>query len=553
MDGSVTNYNVNAGATASSVSIKNETEHKVPKISRKYLDVSFARLASSSVLLHTVLNGVNEYIQKNDDGSFGNHFLKRVVRTLSDLSLRARHMAQYSLHARPNQESEGIEADDIYGDKTHNLHSMLLGNFVHQLNAFVSPYIGIARAFLSPEEELRGFSKLIQTPVKRILNAFDTTSQRLSSLFWNIRRITMALVPYNGGIRTDVLERRSNNIRDIWELAISNVFLRIHEFAKNNLGKKTHRFLDGHLRKFHLDYEQAKRNQLQASHRIGSSKEANELFQEAVDNISNKFAAIKTGHYRDPEGNPKSIGEAEPEHAKWYIKSKMLSQILGLPVGISSAAINTVSLVAGILGDLLGIDAIRHFSQNLTDKATGLQSLLYISSEVPANLDKAIMSIDPKHKQEFMELSPLEKITKSPQFIVNILKDKNFKASNLKVFIIGALAMASRISYLMPRFIREKLWLDNPLLKPLFFWFFSENRRILHTDEFENMKKDSSISEIKEAEKHKHWIHIARLIPRVLSKDKDVYYEVDIEREKAAASLALYEPSRTFNTVAEPS
>jgi hypothetical protein len=146
---------------------------------------------------------------------------------------------------------------------------------------------------------------------------------------------------------------------------------------------------------------------------------------------------------------------------------------------------------------------LRELSGKATDLANGLMSLVYLTGEVPANLN------------EYLKKGASG-------------GDQNRKR-NLAVFGIGFLGMLNRIKILPGiRSILEMTQIkkildrfDKPL-RHFFLFFFSYNRLVLHADEKAKQEANASIRDLMDSEKHNNLTSHLILPLRVLFNDEQV-------------------------------
>ena len=169
---------------------------------------------------------------------------------------------------------------------------------------------------------------------------------------------------------------------------------------------------------------------------------------------------------------------------------------------------------------MINSQPIRNFSDGLTNQANALMSLVYLTGEVPANIN------------EFFK--------KSKAGVSN-------RHYNLLVAGIGTLGMLNRIK-VNPIFssilngIKLKPFLDkwDTLFKNFFLLFFSANRWVLHYDEKVSAEITSSYQDVEISKKHDKLSKHLSLPFRVLIGDSDVVYTKDEILQKANSKDRAY-------------
>jgi hypothetical protein len=453
----------------------NKDEKKSSLISAIGLDLAFAKVGSWMMIFKSVLSF---FISNETDTNLQKLSFLKII---DDLALKIRQQCQYSIHAQPGLNLR--KPDDIASDIVHNMQAAKLGTEVYNFNAFIAPWIGILKIFL-PYSNNKVFGL-----IPRLLDFVDSSGLKITNIFWNLRRITKSLIPYDGGIRSETLLAKQSEVRKlmayVWRSFVVIPYNSILKFFLKENAKKLA------IPIFEKDfYEQ---------------KQIKELFAKSIfDYFSNFKALFSKKYFSIHEKKLIDIGQEEPENSIIYVRSKLLSQVLGFWAGSLGVIFNSASIASGFVGNILNIPQIRQFSDTLTSQANALMSLVYITGEVPANIN------------EYFKKRKLG------------IKNKNY---NLVVAGIGALGMLNRIKY-NPLFaylfsaLKIKPFLDkwDKLFKNFFLLFFSANRWVLHYDEKLSAERNSSYKEIEIAKKHDNfWKHLT-LPFRVLIKDKDVVY-----------------------------
>lgn len=491
----------------------NEDRKEVPLIQRINLDLSFARVGTWMMLAKIFLSN----FISDEDAS--NPSKVTVFKFLDDAFKKIRQIAQYSIHAQPGLGQR--EPDDIASDLVHNLEAASLGKSVYSLNAFFAPWLSVAKVFF-PYNESLGLGL-----ISRAVDFTDNTIGKVTNIFWNLRRITKGLIPYDGGLTTEKLISKQSEVRQLmsyyWQknilgpiAAMKQVFVKNPRYAFEENGRRI--LLD----------------QLEKDNKF--------LKDKSVENYFNNIKAFLTGKYTCPHEDgeiEKSIGLDEPENQRWYVRSKILSQIISLPAGLIGTALNSVGIGFNFFGNLFANHALRSLSDKCTDYANGLMSLVYITGEVPANVN------------EFFR-----KVKKG----IPVIGEKGEGAiRNLFVAGSGVIGMVNRmkvlpgISQIFTKIgLKPILDSSHRILENFFLFFFSYNRLVLHSDERKEQGDRSSAREIEKANKHENlWKHIS-LPFRVMFGDQDVTYGdedmVDIEDLNEEIGMNEFNPYQNLNS-----
>lgn|GEM_PF-3935641 len=461
------------------------TNNGPPLISSIGLDLAFAKIGSWMMILKSALSFLIS------DADAGDNKKTSFLKVIDDLAFKVRQQCQYSIHAQPGLNLR--KPDDIAGDIVHNMQSAKLGSAVYNYNAFVAPWLGALKIFF-PYSNNPVFGL-----IPRMIDFADSSIIKLTNIFWNLRRITKSLIPYDGGISSESLSSKQSEVRRLmgfyWKQFIINPYNSV---------------LNYFLRDKAIDYQ------------IPSSRvdyydryEIKEIVSKTVeDYISNWKALFSKKYFSVHEGKQINIGDEEPENSKIYVRSKILSQVLGFWAGGIGSVLNSASIATGFIGNLFNFTGIRNISENLTNQANALMSLVYITGEVPANIN------------EFFKKKKLG------------IANANY---NLLVAGVGVLGMLNRIKHnpllgYMLKLINIKPFLDrwDRLFKNFFLLFFSANRWVLHHDEKVSAKEFTSFQDIEKSKKHdSFWKHFT-LPFRVLIKDSDVVYTQEQILKKAS-------------------
>jgi len=469
----------------------NSTKAQVPLISKVGLDLAFAKVGSWMMILKSVLSF---FISDEDAANF-----KKVtfLKSIDDLAFKVRQQCQYSIHAQPGLDLR--KPDDIAGDIVHNMQSARLGSAVYNYNAFVAPWLGVLKIFFPYSNNLVfGF-------IPRMIDFADSSITKLTNIFWNLRRITKSLVPYDGGISSESLLGKQSEVKQLmsfyWRSLIVNPYNAVLKF-----------FLKDKAKDFQISSN---------SNDFFDRYQIREIQSKTLDDYLSNFKALFSKKYFSiHEGKTINIGDEEPENSKLYVRSKILSQVLGFWAGSIGAVLNTASIGTGFVANLINSQPIRNFSEGLTNQANALMSLVYLTGEVPANINEYF---------------------KKRKFDV---PNKNY---NLVVAGLGALGMLNRIK-LNPLFgyilqaIKIKPFLDrwDRLFKNFFLLFFSANRWVLHYDEKASAERTSSYQDVEISKKHDKLSKHLSLPFRVLIGDPDVVYSKEEILQKANSKERAY-------------
>lgn len=447
------------------------------------LDLCFARIGTLAMVLRSILSGFFGSGRDNDINSTKTHKLD----VFDDFLHKIRQLAQYSIHA---QQGNGFrKPDDITSDSVENMVAASLGHKVYGLNAFVAPWFGLFKAFFPYHDNpIWGF-------VPRMVDFCDNATGKLTNMFWNIRRIGKAFVAYDGGIRSDAFIEKQNAVRDVISHYANRYLFNPNSLIFKPLQKLWNKIFGASDSTVKSDFEKYSTQR--------QEEKVKALSRDMWTNFKNNFHAIWSPTYRcaHQDGKLKKIGIEEPENQKWYVRLKIASKCLGLPAGILGSILNGTGIGLNFLGSFFNIKSLKQISDKATDFANGLMSLVYLTGEVPANLNEFIK----KHK------------------------DDPSRTKNLMVFGIGMLGMLNRIKILpvfssLMNFIKLKPLLDkcDKVLRHFFLLFFSYNRLVLHSDEKRERENLSSVKDIIEADKHNN-IRSHLFLPfRVLFGDDQV-------------------------------
>jgi len=407
------------------------------------------------------------------------------LKFLDDGLRKIRQESQYSIHARPGSSLQS--PDDIHSDLVHNLEAAALGKSVYQLNAFLAPWLLIAKTFFPFKHNFfMGF-------IPRLLDFADNTIGKLTNIFWNLRRITMGLLPYDGGLSSQALLEKQNEVRDLFRYYFNRHILKPTKGLLEQVPGLRHQSDQLNLREEFL---------LSTEDRVVS------LRQKSLGNYLKNLVALFSSNYvcpHDEDGTVKRIGTDEPTNHPLFVRSKILSKVLSLPAGLGGTVLNISSIFVNFLGSVLDSQRIRKVSDRLTDYANAMMALVYLTGEVPANINKYFYK---KHT------------------------DSDTAKRNLLVAGIGSAAMLNRIKILPGfSFVMRQIGLKKILdtfhrqLEHCFLLFFSLNRLVIHTDEKAQIAKTSSAEALEKAKKHENWWSHFTLPFRVIFMDDEVTYK----------------------------
>ena len=473
MAGTSNASNVITGSKASITNLRETLNDKVPLVKKINLDLDLAQGASFCMFLKTLIELSIPNADLQDPTKV------TVAKTVADLLRRIRQQFQYTIHARPADINR--DADDITSDRVHNLEAHALGRTVYTYNAFVAPWIGLFKTILPYD------NRPILGLAGRLLDFIDNAIGKVTNMFWNLRRISKGMIAYDGGITSVALANRQSDVRDIMSYYLNQYIFKPFSQIKNLVLKAED--LDIHGQRI----------------RHFSTEHITRLKQGIKRDYINNIKAFWTKQYScvHEGGLPKPIGSEEPDNHPLYVRSKILSQIIGLPIGIIGSTLNATVLGLNGIGSLFNNRTLRSISDKCTDYANALMSIVYMTGEVPANVN------------EFAK--KLKKGINEPRHLI--------------VAAIGALGMLNRMK-ILPMFssilqlthIKEMLDTFDKPLQNFFLLFFSANRFVIHKHEMLAAKIEASSRDLADTSKHDNlWSHI--ILPlRILFQDKAVSY-----------------------------
>ncbi len=428
---------------------------------------------------------------------------------LDDFMLKIRQVCQYSIHARPSHISR--QPDDISSDAVHNLEAAALGKKVYNFNAFLAPWLAPIKAFFP-----HGSNPFTGIP-SRLLHSLDAVIGKLTNIFWNIRRVSTGLVPYGGGMKTTALAKKQKDVRELVSY-ITNRFVNTPLKAGIDLlrGSSSESWNDqidywkdevnsSRIKKIFWDSMKSWARNAKAL----VSKEYISVHRESDHLNSSPDPSLESLNLSKAKSKPIPVGSEEPTNSPLYVRLKILSQVIGFPAGLIGAVSNSLSIGFNVLGNVIGKkgEVLVKASNSLTDFANSLMAMVYLTGEVPANVNEYFKG---KRSDGF--------------------GDKR----HLGVAAIGALGMLNRIKYapilgsLMGKLgIKPVLDTWHNQFEKLFLGFFSANRWLLHEREKLEAENIASARDLNDAEKHENLYKLLALPIRVIFGDPDVSYKDD--------------------------
>lgn len=455
-----------------------------PKTKQIMLDYCFAKISSTAMTVNGILNTLDASLEKK--GIDEDNGLRKITKIGADFSKRIRMLAQYVIHGNPG--IPGVRQDDMYQDIFRDSNATKLGFMAYKYHAFKSIWVWAAKTFLFTGKSF--FSKM----AKNTLNAFDMTMMRLTSGFWNWRRLSRAMIPYfEGSLDNEKLTEQYTKVRN----AISKTLIAFAHSTANLL-----HIPDGLLKLVGFDRASLKEGYQKLKYE--TPEDPVELVAQTIDNLKDNCRTLITGKYKSPiSDTEKVLGEDEPKTQSWYVRSKLLSQILGAPIGLAGSILNIASTAVGIPAEIVNSKLLKNISQKLTDTATAMQSLLYLTSEVPGHLEKVHSGIKLNGK---------------------------IRWANLGIFLMGALGLTA--TFVKPFTSKFSKYLDH-----FFLMFFSFNRLYLHNNEFKNESRSAMQRDVNRANKYNNWFSHLKLIVRVLMRDPKVSHLNSVKETQRQISL----------------
>ena len=173
-----------------------------PMVQLINLDLNFAKIGTVMMMLRTL---ISPFVTRDPDNHAVNS--NNGWGLFDDALHKIRQVCQYSIPARPDHIARN--PDDIGSDTVHNLEAVALGRRVYNLNAFLSPWLTLLKTFApSSDSKILGLAT-------RMTNSADQIIGKITNLFWNVRRVSMGLIPYDGGMKTEALAEKQNSVRDL--------------------------------------------------------------------------------------------------------------------------------------------------------------------------------------------------------------------------------------------------------------------------------------------------------------------------------------------------
>lgn len=455
-----------------------------PMIQLVNLDLNFAKIGTFMSLARILISPFMPTANAH-----GGDFLKTAWSFVDDMMLKIRQVCQYSIHARPTHLSR--PPDDISSDSVHNFEAVALGRRVYNLNAFVAPWLAPLKMFFPHSDH-----SIVGIP-SRMMHSLDQVIGKITNLFWNVRRVSKALVPYDGGVTTEALVEKQNAVRDLVSYVTNSLFIKPYKTISNLIRPDSNTAFD---------------NQLEWRENFDKNK-IKEIFLESISNWLGNVRTLFHKDYKSPHQSNKDVykkvGSEEPENHPLYVRSKILSQVLGLPAGLIGGASNTISIGLNVVGNFFNNIPLLKASESLTNLANSLMAMVYFTGEVPANLNQYLK-----------------------------IKNKTGVGDNRHLLVagIGALGMLNRIkhapiigSIMKNSGLNSLLLLDrfNNQFEKLFLGFFSANRWLLHDHERIQAQEVSSAEDLESFNKHNSLYKRLTLPLRVILGDEEVSYKAD--------------------------
>ncbi len=489
------------------VGLHESADTKITEIAK---DLSLAKLASWMQIISATLSVFNpkHNSRSYEVPKFQSSSQTNLMSFFQDLFLRFRMMAQMSLHAKKG--GAGIPGDDIAQCELHNISARKLGQLVYKFHAFWSVPSLLAQKIIFGTD----------SPFSRALSIVDRVMRMSTNIFWNMRRITLGMLPYiNHELITSTdseaykkFSAVSKPIKTLMaELSArfsSFIYLKIHKtmppFVLDILGN----YFGFSLANLRREY--TGNTELQHQGRL------RDLFQIAVTNLQANIKAFMTGKHKSIlSGEIQDISQEEPDTPPWYLKSKLFASILNPFVGISAFGLNSLSMLLGVVGEIFqGKNThLLSLAQNLSDISNGAMSSIYLLGEVFAHASKM--------QQAYR-------------------RSGEIKYDNLTSLTIGSLGMGWRLvksifaALAIPGMHFQKLGetcnkvlhsrLDN-ILDPLFLLFFSVNRVVSHGRSLENEGRAASEKAKSQAAKSQEPLAILSLIFKILFRDSQLRFD----------------------------
>ncbi len=499
----------------------NQNLHQVPEEKSKSRleelkqDLQYSKLSTWMMYITTALSAI---LPGNISRGFelpGLNKQNSLIAKIQDLFLRFRMMGHFTMHADTG--SKSTLADDIPICNLHNIPAYKLGQASYKFHAFWSiPSWILQNFFFTGKHPL---SKLPNT----LLRIFDRTMRFGTNMFWNLRRITLGLLPYfNGDLISNPnshayqkLKEVSKPIRALMSSATALTFTAIHQNLSKWLPRPLMNILE---KKFGFNIHRFRRIQEKGGVSASQEKSIPEILSELInisrENFMNNIKAFKENKHKSIiTGEVQDIKREEPNTPDWYIKSKLLASLANPIVGAGSTIVNALGAVSGALGEALRgrTNFFLNMSQNLMDSASGAMSLIYMLGEV---------------------------FNHAASFQVG-QRNGEIRTANLYTFAVGFLGMGWRMikgaaaalaipgAFFKPlgnfcnKLLHSRL---NNILDPLFLLFFSINRTLTFKKSAQSEASTAGHAERKAAEKYDSILGTLGLIPRIIMHDSKVSY-----------------------------
>lgn len=463
-----TTTNTNAQQTSQSFDSSTKEIKESPESIMK--DIKFADISGTTSFL-SLLTAVWEMFGAGEKWTYRTH-------PITDFLAKIRQMAHYSIHAKPS-DGETTIADDIRGDSSHNLAAVSLGIASYAYSAFVGPWMYIAKNLIGTSEKASAPAKLIN----RILTSVDEiVIPKVINLYWNIRRISKAMIPYTEKRLTSKDVAESHN-------KIKDTFSKVALYGLSTLPK----WLLAPLKPFGLDHAGI------ASKQSRIKGDGKKMGLYALKSYFSNIAALRFGKYKPEDSNRElRVGEHDPETHPLFSWSRLLSQVLGLPMGLGGAIFNVASIITGVIGRVANIKTLDNLGFRLGYIGFALQTTLYATNEIPA------------HFHAFAKAWNQGKIDSKAY-------------QSLGIFASGAaFALLAWIRAVSNSLLAKKL------VGPFVRFFFAANRMKLHREEYKDAAATSLRSLVSKAEKIKATNPVSILL-KILFRDPKFSYSLNQE------------------------
>ncbi len=438
-------------------------------------------------------------------------------------------MAHFTMHSFTG--SDKTLADDIPICNLHNIPAFKAGHTAYKYHAFYSIPLWFIQNFI-----FKGLHPLSKIPNK-LIKISDRIMRSVTNIFWNLRRITLGLLPYhNSDLITNPnsegykkLKEKSKPIRALMSSATAIICTTIHgtlnkylprsamNIIENKLGFNIGRFLRFQEKAGVIHSEEKKLGEILIElYRITSGYFRNNL--NALSTLKHK--SIITDQMQD-------IRIEEPNTPDVYIRSKLIASLLNPFVGIGSLMLNTLAMITGTVGELFSskTKSRLNLSQNFTDMANGAMSCIYMLGEV---------------------------FNHASQFHIG-QKNGEIRTKNLYSLALGLGGMGWRIikgaiatlaipgTFIKPlgdfcnKILNSRI---NNFLDPLFLLFFSVNRTQAFTNSVKAEETTAGQNERQAANKENGIWKTLEIIPRILTHDLEHSYAHNKAHQDAEALAA---------------